>query len=545
MVIENGTGSNDWNVPSSDVSERELEESHESQKSDTERNHEHGSETSEQNPFRDRNDPAMTPLGDNSDATIPSTPKDNFIYHKGGNRARQGITIASWNIRGKQWKSKQSKWPYIIKIIRTENIGILALQETRLNETEKTKLMNAYPRILLISNSNSTAKKGVAFVINQRLLRLKENEIKVEFTIPNRVIDLAMKWGDQERIQIINVYVPNRTKEKIGFIKTLQNIKINKEEKLCLLGDFNLVENPRDRLPPHEDNRSVLKAFRELKNKLTIHDGWRLENEDKTNFTFEQKGTGALARIDRIYMNENVIPWTKDWSIGADYTLSDHSIITCKITEENSPERGRGIWKLPNHIINNPEFHRETKKELIRLQKWSKNNEKKNKDKTEKQKEESRNKNCNIQTKWNELKKRIILIGKRIDREMKNKERKNVKDILRKLDKAYKILRRKDNNWYQKNLAKGNIPTLRKELNKIQKVKIERKLEAARLRHVSLGETCSKYWFRLKKEKLLSNTIYNLKDRNDDVTNVMEEMIDIATEYHEKLQTKPEMMSKR
>ena len=46
----------------------------------------------------------------------------------------------------------------------------MALQETRLNDEETNKLMQANPKIHIENNGKSTAKEGVAFIMNKDLL---------------------------------------------------------------------------------------------------------------------------------------------------------------------------------------------------------------------------------------------------------------------------------------------------------------------------------------------------------------------------------------
>ena len=47
---------------------------------------------------------------------------------------KKGITIASWNIRGKNDSSHNSKWSKIARIMRSKKIAILAVQEARTTE---------------------------------------------------------------------------------------------------------------------------------------------------------------------------------------------------------------------------------------------------------------------------------------------------------------------------------------------------------------------------------------------------------------------------
>src|SRR5882724_897986 len=65
---------------------------------------------------------------------------------------KKGITIASWNIRGKNDGSHNSKWPKIARIMRSKRIAILAVQEARTTEENVDQIESIIPKIKIIAN---------------------------------------------------------------------------------------------------------------------------------------------------------------------------------------------------------------------------------------------------------------------------------------------------------------------------------------------------------------------------------------------------------
>ena len=67
-----------------------------------------------------------------------------------------------------------------------------------------------------------------------------------------------------------------------------------------LLGDFHLVEDAADRMPPHPDAPLAVAALTDLRLSLHLADAWRETYPDERMFTYHQDATGSRSRIDRI-----------------------------------------------------------------------------------------------------------------------------------------------------------------------------------------------------------------------------------------------------
>ena len=144
---------------------------------------------------------------------------------------KQGITIATWNTRGKNDEQKKSKWKQIKRIMHLKRIAVLAVQESRVTKEEATKIENENPGIKILNNGEYTNKLGTLFAINKRIIDdEKEGMLTHQIIIPNRVAQLNLKWGENQVLNMINIYAPNEPKEKEEFYKDLTK-RLKKRKK--------------------------------------------------------------------------------------------------------------------------------------------------------------------------------------------------------------------------------------------------------------------------------------------------------------------------
>jgi len=78
--------------------------------------------------------------------------------------------LASWNIRGKNDSSHNSKWPKIARIMRMKRIVILAIQETRTTQAHVVQIEGTTPKIKIFENGQYSSKMGVVFAINKDII---------------------------------------------------------------------------------------------------------------------------------------------------------------------------------------------------------------------------------------------------------------------------------------------------------------------------------------------------------------------------------------
>ncbi|KAG2744932.1 DNase I-like protein, partial [Suillus brevipes Sb2] len=256
-------------------------------------------------------------------------------------------------MRGR-WHNGADKWPHINQLVKEQKIGILALQETHLTKEEGDAL-NSTPgfRIHVISSLDPARPnaKGIAIVINKLLLGT--TSIKTHVLVPGRAILATIPWQKDSVIRTLAVYAPNDPHSNHTFWELLQSKMRNLPRPDLMLGDFNVVEDSLDCLPPKMDNANSSNSLHQLKVLLRLKDGWRYENTDTLAYTFAQSAFqgGSQSRIDRIYINEELLPFSKDWDISPPGIHTDHQLISARISSKKMPYVGKGRWSMPLHVL--------------------------------------------------------------------------------------------------------------------------------------------------------------------------------------------------
>ncbi|KIJ93783.1 hypothetical protein K443DRAFT_125470 [Laccaria amethystina LaAM-08-1] len=210
---------------------------------------------------------------------------------------KQGYKIASLNMKGRRNSKREPKWAPLTTMMRKQRLLVLAVQETHLDLEEASLLALKYPKIIVESNGHSKSKGGVAFVINKDLIGdalWHHTEL-----IPGRMSRLQIITKDENGLDLINLYAPNNDKEKAEFFGQVHEIMTGLEDLAdpIILGDFNFVEEPMDRIPAHEDDKKVVESFKLTKKKLKLYDGWREHNPTAKKFSFHQNTPGRKAPV--------------------------------------------------------------------------------------------------------------------------------------------------------------------------------------------------------------------------------------------------------
>ena len=130
----------------------------------------------------------------------------------------------------------------INQLLRDNRIAVLALQETHLDERRAAAVMAVFGEFITVVTSacdvNGTGARGVAFVINKRLL--KNAEFTVTDLYPGRAVLIDLKWTEGRRLRLLNVYGPNDMTESANFWKTLGNMRVLRSRGAdVVLGDAN------------------------------------------------------------------------------------------------------------------------------------------------------------------------------------------------------------------------------------------------------------------------------------------------------------------
>src|SRR5258708_6895729 len=242
----------------------------------------------------------------------------------------------------------------------SRGITILCTLESHSNNAQVQNLNAQYGpnlRFTHTHNKDHPRPGGIVIVTNRKKTCSDlENIVEVE---PGRAITATIKWPTNSQTNFLTIYAPNHPNENANFWKQITSkIKcklINMPD--IILRDFNMVEEALDRLPPHTDPHNTTKALLELKAIAGLSDGWRRANPPpERDYTFEQPSGGSRLRIDRIYINENIMSRTLDWKIDQPQVPTDHQLVSMSVYDLNTPHIGRGRWAMPKSILDDKNF---------------------------------------------------------------------------------------------------------------------------------------------------------------------------------------------
>ena len=146
--------------------------------------------------------------------------------------------------------------------------------------------------------------------MNKRVLGIKD--MLHHKLVPGRAILVSTPWYQQKRINILNVYAPNDPNKNTLMWEKIHNAILNLPQPDIIMGDFNFIEDPLDRLPAHHDNPNTIDTWQALKSHLSLTDGRCASSPKSLGYTFAQSARqgGHQSRLDRIYVHEDMLPVT-------------------------------------------------------------------------------------------------------------------------------------------------------------------------------------------------------------------------------------------
>ena len=416
-----------------------------------------------------------------------------------------------------------SKWTAVLKTIREQKIGILALQETHLSDILADQVSALHHRRIVLLNSpstnNPTGSAGVAFVINKELIDARE--VSLHTLIPGRATYLSFKWRRDITIRIINIYAPNNLRQHQQFWSDLENqwSALHLPKPDFMMGDFNLTEDAMDRAPARAENEQATQALRACQHTLDLRDSWRHRFPTERTFTFTMTSQ-TMSRIDRIYAqtgNENAIV---NWSHDISSIPSDHKMVSLRLAPPDAPFIGKDRWSWLLGLLHNKDLNKSILNLGQELQ-----------DKINGIIDEDPS--TNPQILWQEFKEGI-------KREAQSATKKQIPKITQKITALKKDL----TETYQcESLdtspdTRTNAAFIEKEIEYLEKKKYRRAFTRSQALWHLKGEKVNKYWTRINNPRKPRDLVYRLVDPNSQrPTTRSDEMAELARNYHDSLQT--------
>ncbi|EPS93875.1 hypothetical protein FOMPIDRAFT_58991, partial [Fomitopsis schrenkii] len=198
-----------------------------------------------------------------------------------------------------------------------------------------------------------------------------------------RAIQVTVMLKHGEKLKILGIYTLNDPlwngylwEDVKEFYSIPQNHSIRQPDMMA--GDFNMVEEAIDRLPPREDRKATCTSLAEAKSTLQLQDTWRHLNPTMRAYTFHQTATGSQSRIDRIYTTERLAQQTREWDMSlTGIPGTDHWLTSVCISTEAAPWLGTGKRTVPLYVLQDKRMRSYIKErgtqalgELVALDGW-------------------------------------------------------------------------------------------------------------------------------------------------------------------------------
>ncbi|KIM64469.1 hypothetical protein SCLCIDRAFT_15235 [Scleroderma citrinum Foug A] len=172
--------------------------------------------------------------------------------------------------------------------------------------------------------------------------------------ISRRAIFLSIPRKHGDTLHLINVYALNDLTQHAHFwaeVTTHWSANHLPHPHL-LLGNFNMVEDPIDRVPARSDSEPVSTALRTCRQTLGLQDTWHHSFPDERSFSYIS-AHNTMSRIDRIYTNSTTGKCLSDWVVECSEVPSDHRMILVRFAPQNAPYIGKGHWSWPVGLLYN------------------------------------------------------------------------------------------------------------------------------------------------------------------------------------------------
>ncbi|KAF5338264.1 hypothetical protein D9611_014618 [Ephemerocybe angulata] len=327
-----------------------------------------------------------------------------------------------------------------------------------------------------------------------------------------------------------------------------------------MVGDFNVVEDALDRIPPKAGKEPTVNALRDLKQTLSLIDGWRKENPEEKAYTWKQvsvdpesdadepdsdsdeepdeevddesgdefggeneirDGCVRRSRIDRIYVQRGLYKSTRNWETYEPTVINtDHELVMVTYYDLDSPYIGTGRWQMPGFLLKNKEYLKyaniECKKAEKKMKEW--NDQSIGTD--------------NRQTTFAKLKV-ALQEARDMARVMIPRTKAKIKSLK---DDLKAVL---NDTTVPDRQRSARAQTIETSMNKLEADFHNNKRENAHTKAILENETIGKYWIQSNKEKLPRDTMQLMKDPTNHGAPPItrsQDMAQAARDYHEKLQ---------
>jgi hypothetical protein len=293
-----------------------------------------------------------------------------------------------------------------------------------------------------------------------------------------------------------------------------------------MLGDFNVTEDPIDRMPAKVDSNRAIAALREIRHAWRVEDAWRKIYPTERSFTYRALTAGGYtkSRLDRIYIARTLAQMTYDWKVTQTPVPTDHWLVLVKYAPENAPRIGRGRWTLPLRLIENKRFMDEIIERGIAIQNG----------RNQARDHPSQPAMPSIQMQWETFKADIKQLAKKRSKETHHK----INSRITRLEKDRQTLANNPEADTNESLRE-NEAYIVNELEHLERKRARDNKETLSAALVTHGEKLGGIWSAMSKDKKLRNLIRRLKQPNTTPIQYerdSQKMASLARDYYDSLQ---------
>ncbi|KAJ6602577.1 hypothetical protein DFH09DRAFT_1068962 [Mycena vulgaris] len=133
---------------------------------------------------------------------------------------RSTLNLGSLNIAGRDSASPANrsnhKFKFLKHTVDEQSLGVLAMQETHMDDAGATQLHNNYSSWFKIIHSADslapTTTADVAFLLNRKFIDVEHTQIFE--LVPGRALMINVPWHKGQTLTILNIYAPNTPQER-------------------------------------------------------------------------------------------------------------------------------------------------------------------------------------------------------------------------------------------------------------------------------------------------------------------------------------------
>ncbi|OSC96465.1 DNase I-like protein, partial [Trametes coccinea BRFM310] len=408
---------------------------------------------------------------------------------------RTSVRVGTINMNGfgvLRADSSENKWRTMYRMIKSNSIGILLVQETHLTPERRediSKMFKGRIKILYSAHPSApTRKEGVAVILNKK--QINANDATVTEIVPGRAMQVTVKCHGDD-LNLLCMYAPTAdgVEERKRFFQNVKSYYASRPglaRPTLMAGDFNNTEDAIDRLPVSNPDPS-LSDLDELKTALGLMmtDGWRATHPTARAYTFH-RGTGDSAtcsRLDRIYVSSDAFARARDWQIKPPAFKTDHSLVTVQLSMADAPIVGKGRPSFSLHLIKDKKLSKELKVRGILAQKELEALEAGG----------SRSEGHNPQTILHNLKGDWLEMARARERETVPRLIQEIKDLQRERERAQNSINERES------VRADRTAKLTKRITELEIQRTLQQQANGRARHRIDGERPTKYWTKLHK----------------------------------------------